>query len=331
MGTMTETEIEAGGGQLRHDWTVDELRAIHDLPLTELLYRAQTEHRRFHEPGAVQCCTLLSIKTGHCPEDCSYCAQSARYDTGIETNSLMDLDSVLEAARKAKEHGATRFCMGAAWRDVPEGKQFDRVLDMVRGVRALGMEACCTLGMLTHDQAQRLAAAGLSAYNHNLDTSPEYYDKIITTRSYDERLETHEHVRAAGINLCCGGIIGIGESITDRMRLLQVLASRTPHPESVPINLLARVAGTPLGETPAIDPFEMIRMVATARIAMPASMVRFAAGRRGLSQEIQALCFMAGANSIFTGDKLLTTPNPGESHDAELFARTGMKPMELTA
>ncbi len=331
MGTLTETEIEAGGWQLRHDWSVDELRALHDLPLTELLFRAQTAHRRYHEPDAIQCCTLLSIKTGHCPEDCAYCAQSARYDTGIETNSLMDLDAVLAAARRAKEHGATRFCMGAAWRDAPEGKQFGRVLEMVRGVRGLGMEACCTLGMLTREQAQRLAEAGLSAYNHNLDTSPEYYDKIITTRSYDERLETHEHVRAAGITLCCGGIIGIGESITDRMRLLQVLANRAPHPESVPINLLARVKGTPLGETPPIDPFEMVRMIATARIAMPASMVRFAAGRRGLSQEVQALCFMAGANSIFTGDKLLTTPNPGESHDAELFARTGMKPMELSA
>lgn len=327
MGTLIDSELEAAG--LRYDWTVEELRAIHDLPLTELLYRAQTEHRRFHEPGTVQCCTLLSIKTGHCPEDCSYCAQSARYDTGIETNSLMNLDEVLTAARKAKEHGATRFCMGAAWRDVPEGKQFDRVLDMVRGVRALGMEACCTLGMLTRDQAQRLADAGLTAYNHNVDTSPEYYDKIITTRTFQERLDTHEHIRAAGINLCCGGIIGIGESTTDRMRMLQVLANKAPHPESVPINLLARVPGTPLGETPELDPIEMVRMVATARISMPASMVRFAAGRRGLSQEIQVLCFMAGANSIFTGDKLLTTPNPGESHDAELFTRTGMKPMEL--
>ncbi len=330
MGTLIDADVEAGGG-LRHDWTVEELQALHDLPLTELLFRAQTEHRRFHAPGEIQCCTLLSVKTGYCPEDCSYCAQSARYDTGIETNALMDLDEVLGAARRAKERGATRFCMGAAWRDVPEGKQFDRVLEMVRGVRALGMEACCTMGMLTREQAQRLGEAGLTAYNHNLDTSPEFYDKIITTRTYDERLQTHEHIRDAGVGLCCGGIIGIGESITDRMRLLQVLASRTPHPESVPINLLARVAGTPLGETPAIDPFEMVRMVATARIAMPASMVRFAAGRRGLSQEIQALCFMAGANSIFTGDKLLTTPNPGESHDAELFARTGMKPMELPA
>jgi biotin synthase len=332
MGTLTETEIEAGGvGQpLRHDWSVAELRAIHDLPLTDLLYRAQTEHRRYHEAGLVQCCTLLSIKTGHCPENCGYCAQSAHYDTGVESHGLLPLDDVLTAARRAKDHGSTRFCMGAAWRDVPDGKQFDRVLEMVRGVRKMGMEACCTLGMLTREQAQRLAEAGLTAYNHNLDTSPEFYDKVVTTRTYDERLQTLQRVRESGVTLCCGGIIGIGETVTDRMRLLQVLSGHDPHPESVPINLLARIAGTPLGETPPIDPFEMVRMIATARIAMPASTVRFAAGRRGLSQEVQALCFMAGANSIFTGDKLLTTPNPGESHDAELFARTGLKAMLST-
>ncbi len=330
MGT-TRCVADEQDSAFRFDWTVDELRAIHDAPLTELLYRAQTVHRQYHEPGAVQCCTLLSIKTGHCPEDCAYCAQSVHYDTGVKAHALLDLDAVLDAARRAKAQGATRFCMGAAWRDVPEGKQFDRVLDMVRGVRAMGMEACCTLGMLTRDQARRLADAGLTAYNHNIDTSPEFYGEIITTRTFDERLETHEYVREAGISLCCGGIIGIGESITDRMRMLQVLANKAPHPESVPINLLARIEGTPLGETPPLEPFEMVRMIATARIAMPASMVRFAAGRLGLAHAVQALCFMAGANSIFAGDKLLTTPNPGDDEDAALFQKTGLRPMEATA
>lgn len=330
MATIPDT-FAARDAELRYNWSVDELRAIHDAPLTDLLYRAQTVHRQYHEPGAVQCCTLLSIKTGHCPEDCAYCAQSAHYDTGVKAHALLDVEEVLDAAQRARERGATRFCMGAAWRDVPEGKQFDRVLDMVRGVRALGMEACCTLGMLTRDQAQRLADAGLTAYNHNIDTSPEFYSEIITTRTFDERLQTHEHVREAGISLCCGGIIGIGETLTDRMRMVQVLANKAPHPESVPINLLARTEGTPLGDTPPIDPFEMVRMIATARIAMPGSMVRFAAGRLGLGHEVQALCFMAGANSIFTGDKLLTTPNPGDDEDAALFRKTGLRPMEATA
>jgi len=330
MGTMTDTELDTNS-PLRHDWTVNELRAIHDLPLTDLLYRAQTVHRRYHAADTVQCCTLLSIKTGHCPEDCGYCPQSSHHETTVDSHGLLDVDSVLAAATRAREHGATRFCMGAAWRDAPEGKQFDRVLDMVRGVRALGMEACCTLGMLSRDQAQRLSGAGLTAYNHNLDSSPEFYDKVVTTRTYDERLQTLAHVRESGVTLCCGGIIGMGETVTDRMRLLQVLAGHDPHPESVPVNVLVRVPGTPMAELPPVDPFEMVRMIATARIAMPASMVRFAAGRTGLSPEVQTLCFMAGANSIFTGDKLLTTPNPGESHDADLFARTGMKPMELTA
>jgi biotin synthase len=330
MATIPETPA-AYGEDLRHDWSVEELRDIHDLPLTDLLYRAQTVHRRYHDAGTVQCCTLLSIKTGHCPENCGYCPQSAHYDTGVEAHGLLDVDAVLEAARRAKDHGATRFCMGAAWRDAPEGRQFDRVLDMVRGVRALGMEACCTLGMLNRGQAQRLADAGLTAYNHNLDSSPEFYHRVVTTRTYDERLQTLAHVRESGVTLCCGGIIGMGETVTDRMRLLQVLAGHDPHPESVPINVLVRVPGTPMADLPPVDPFEMVRMIAAARIAMPASMVRFAAGRTGLSQEVQALCFMAGANSIFTGDKLLTTPNPGDDHDAALFRKTGLRPMEATA
>jgi biotin synthase len=330
MATIPETPA-AQDTALRHDWTVDELRAIHDAPLTDLLYRAQTVHRQYHEPGTVQQCTLLSIKTGHCPEDCGYCPQSAHHDTQVDAHGLLDVDAVLEAARRARDHGATRFCMGAAWRDAPEGRQFDRVLDMVRGVRALGMEACCTLGMLTRDQADRLADAGLTAYNHNLDSSPEFYDEVVTTRSYDERLQTLSHVRESGVTLCCGGIIGMGETITDRMRLLEVLAGHDPHPESVPINVLVRVPGTPMAEKPPVDPFEMVRMIATARIAMPRSMVRFAAGRMDLAHEVQALCFMAGANSIFTGDRLLTTPNPGEDTDAALFRKTGLKPMPSRA
>lgn len=311
----------------RYSWTASELRAIHDLPLNELLYRAQTLHREYHDPAEIQCCTLLSIKTGACPEDCAYCPQSAHYDTGVQAHGLLDVDTVLGAARRARDNGATRFCMGAAWRDVRDGEPFDRVLDMVRGVRALGMEACCTLGMLTERQARRLAEAGLTAYNHNLDTSPEFYGEIITTRTYQERLDTLRHVRDAGITLCTGGIIGMGETIDDRMKMLAILASHKPHPESVPINALVRVPGTPLADRPPVDPFEMVRMIATARIAMPASIVRFAAGRTGLSQEAQALCFMAGANSIFTGDKLLTTPNPGDDHDRALLEKVGMRPM----
>ena len=313
----------------RHDWSVDELRAIHDTPLNDLLYRAQTEHRQYHDSEKVQLCTLLSIKTGACPENCGYCPQSAHYDAGVESESLMDVDKVLEAAVCAKKNGSTRFCMGASWRDAPQNEQFDRVLDMVRGVSALDMEVCCTLGMLSQDQAEQLADAGLTAYNHNLDTSPEFYDQVVTTRTYDERLQTLQHVRDAGTTLCTGGILGMGESILDRMKMLEVLASHDPHPESVPINLLVPVPGTPMADLPPVDPFEMVRMVATARIAMPGSVVRFAAGRTGMSQELQALCFMAGANSIFTGEKLLTTPNPGEDHDKALLDKMGMTPMEL--
>ena len=313
---------------LCHDWTASELRAIHDLPLPELIFQAQTAHRAHHDPAKVQLCTLLSIKTGGCPEDCGYCPQSAHYDTGVDSQDLLDVDTVLEAAQRAKEDGATRFCMGAAWRDARGGEQFDRVLDMVRGVRALGMEACCTLGMLTDRQAQQLGEAGLTAYNHNLDSGPEFYSDIVTTRTYDERLDTLKRVRDAGITMCCGGILGMGESIDDRMDLLAVLSSYDPHPESVPINALVRVPGTPLADRPPVDPFEMVRMIATARIAMPSSVVRLAAGRVGMSQEAQALCLLAGANSIFTGDKLLTTPNPGDAHDQALLDKIGLAPLD---
>ena len=312
---------------LRHDWTVDELRALHDLPLTELVFRAQTVHRMHHEPNKVQLCTLLSIKTGACPENCGYCPQSAHFETSVESEKLLDVDEVLAAAKLAKENGSSRFCMGAAWRDAPQNEQFDRVLEMVRGVRSMGMEACCTLGMLTQDQAGQLAEAGLTAYNHNLDTSPEFYDQVVTTRTYDERLETLQHVRESGVTLCTGGILGMGESINDRMQMLATLATHDPHPESVPINALVRVPGTPMADRPPIDPFEMVRMVATARLSMPASVVRFAAGRTELSHETQALCFMAGANSIFTGEKLLTTPNPGEDQDRILMDKVGLEPM----
>jgi len=311
---------------LRHDWSVVELRAIHDQPLTDLMFAAQTAHRRYHDPTKVQLCTLLSIKTGACPEDCSYCPQSAHYEAEVGREDLLDVGTVLDAAQEASDQGATRFCMGAAWRDVRDGAEFDAVLDMVRGVRALGMEACCTLGMLTGKQAKRLAEAGLTAYNHNLDTSPEFYSEIVTTRSYDERLETIRHVRDAGVTLCCGGILGMGESVDDRMGLLAVLAGQDPHPESVPINALVAVAGTPLADRDPVDALEMVRMIATARIIMPASIVRLAAGRVGMSPETQALCFLAGANSIFTGDKLLTTPNPGDDHDGALLERLGMEP-----
>jgi len=324
---MAVVEHEEMAAELRHDWTAAELRALHDLPFTELVYRAQSVHRRHHAPNTVQLCTLLSIKTGACPEDCSYCPQSAHHDTGLEKEKLLDVEEVLEAARAAKSNGSTRFCMGAAWREVREGEQFERVLEMVRGVRALEMEACCTLGMLSEDQARRLAEAGLTAYNHNLDTGPEFYGEIISTRCYEDRLQTIQHVRASGVTVCCGGIIGMGERIEDRMDMLAVLAGHDPHPESVPINALVAVAGTPLANQPPVDPFEMVRMIATARIAMPASVVRLSAGRTAMSDETQALCFLAGANSIFTGDKLLTTPNPGEDHDQALLARLGLAPM----
>ncbi len=310
---------------LRHDWTVAEIEAIYSAPLPDLIFRAQTTHRAFHRTGEVQGCALLSIKTGGCPEDCAYCPQSAHYKTGVEREGLLSVDATLRAARNAKAQGASRFCMGAAWRDIPNGEQFERVLDMVRGVRALGLEACCTLGMLTDAQATALAGAGLTAYNHNLDTSAEFYGEIISTRTYQDRLTTLDRVRRSGVTVCCGGIIGMGESRQERYRLLRELSMLDPHPESVPVNMLVRVEGTPLAKQSAVDPLELVRMVAAARILMPASMVRLSAGRLSLSDEAQALCFLAGANSIFMGDRLLTTPNPEADVDRRLFDKLGMR------
>ncbi len=319
--TSTDTVL------VRHDWRDAELRAVHDLPLPELLFRAQATHRAFHDPTKVQLCTLVSIKTGGCPEDCAYCPQSAHYDTGLERQRLLSVETVLTAARDAKATGSTRLCMGAAWREVKDGPEFERVLEMVRAVADEGLEVCCTLGMLTANQAERLAAAGLKAYNHNLDTGPDYYEKIITTRTYADRLRTLGHVRRAGVTVCCGGILGMGESIADRVAMLGVLARMDPHPESVPINALVAVAGTPLGDREPVSGLEMARMIATARVAMPRAFVRLSAGRTAMSDETQALCLVAGANSIFTGEKLLTTPNPGQDADAVLFARLGLEPL----
>ena len=312
---------------LRHNWTLAEIEAIYAAPLPDLIFRAQTVHRAHHRTDEVQGCVLLSIKTGGCPEDCAYCPQSAHYKTGVEREGLVSVEAALEAAGNAKAQGATRFCMGAAWRDIPKGEQFERVLDMVRGVRALGMEACCTLGMLTDEQAAALAEAGLTAYNHNLDTSSEFYGEIISTRTYEDRLATLERVRRSGVTVCCGGIIGMGESRQERYRLLRELSTLDPHPESVPVNMLVRVEGTPLAKQRAEDPLELVRMIATARILMPESMVRLSAGRMSLSDEAQALCFLAGANSIFMGDKLLTTPNPEANVDRQLFDKLGMRLM----
>src|SRR5688572_10522969 len=310
---------------MRHDWAVAEIEDIYTAPLPDLIFRAQTVHRAHHRADEVQGCMLLSIKTGGCPEDCAYCPQSAHYSTGVARTDLVSLDELTEAATRAREQGATRFCMGAAWRDVPDGAPFERVLEMVGVVRGLGMEACCTLGMLTQDQADALAAAGLTAYNHNLDTSPEFYGQIITTRTYDDRLQTLARVRRAGVTVCSGGIIGMGEDRGVRYRMLRQLAALDPHPESVPINLLVRVGGTPLADVPPEDPLELVRTIATARLLMPASFVRLSAGRLSLTDEAQALCFVAGANSIFLGDRLLTTPNPGQTHDDDLLARLGMR------
>jgi biotin synthase len=311
----------------RHDWSLAEVRELHDLPLSELLYRAQTLHRLHHAASEVQLCTLLSIKTGGCPENCSYCPQSAHYETGVAKEPLMDVEEVLAAARTARDAGASRFCMGAAWREVRDGEPFDRVCDMVRGVTDLGMEACVTLGMLDERQARRLKDAGLVAYNHNLDSSREFYDRIITTRTYDERLDTLRHVREAGITVCSGGIIGMGESIDDRCGMLVELANLPVHPESVPVNALVAVAGTPLADRAPVKPFELVRMIAVARILMPTSVVRLSAGRSALSDEAQALCFFAGANSIFYGEKLLTTGNPEADHDRELLEELGVSPL----
>ena len=309
----------------RHDWTLAEIEAIYTAPLLDLVFQAQQVHRAHHPPNEIQGCILLNIKTGGCPEDCGYCPQSAHYRTGVGRRELLDVEEVLGSARQARAQGATRFCMGAAWREVSSGPDFDRVLEMVAGVRALGLEACCTLGMLTQDQADALAKAGLSAYNHNLDSSPEFYEEIITTRTYQERLDTLARVRRAGITVCCGGIIGMGESRRDRCQLLEQLAVLDPHPESVPINLLVRVDGTPLADRPPEDPLELVRVIATSRVLLPRSIVRLSAGRLSLSEEAQALCFLAGANSVFLGERLLTTPNPSEAADRLLFERLGLR------
>ena len=312
---------------IRHDWQTSEIVDLLQSPLFDLLDQARAINRRYHADGQVQLASLLSIKTGSCPEDCKYCPQSAHYakKTGLDRESLLDVDDVLAKARLAKDAGATRFCMGAAWRQAKDGPDFDKVLDMVRGVRALEMEACVTLGMVTKDQADRLADAGLTAYNHNLDTSPEFYKEIITTRTYEDRLETIANVRSAGVEVCCGGIIGMGESIEDRARLLQELATLEPHPESVPINALVPVPGTPLESQARVEPLELVRMVATARILMPTSFVRLSAGRESLNKEAQILCFLAGANSIFYGDKLLTTANNDAADDRVLIAEAGLR------
>jgi biotin synthase len=307
-------------------WTVAEARAVYELPLTELTFRAQSVHRDYHPPNAVQLCTLLSIKTGACPEDCSYCPQSSKYDTGLEAERLLDVAEVLETAARARDAGASRFCMGAAWRSPkPGSRQFEQVLDMVRGVRSLGMEACCTLGMLDADQAAQLKEAGLSAYNHNLDTSKEFYGEIITTRTYEDRLRTIKNVSDAGISVCSGGIIGMGETIGDRLGMLVTLANLRPQPESVPINALVAVPGTPLEDQKPVDPVELARMCATARIMLPTALVRLSAGRSSMSREAQLLCFLAGANSIFFGDRLLTTGNPGEDADLEMLRVAGLE------
>jgi biotin synthase len=314
-------------GAVRHDWTRGEIGALFDLPFPELMFRAQSVHRQCFDPTEVQISTLLSIKTGGCPEDCAYCPQSARYHTGVEAEKLMALDAVVAEARAAKKAGATRFCMGAAWRSL-KGRDLEQVCAMVEAVKGLGLETCATLGMLSGAQAHELKRCGLDYYNHNLDTSPEFYGEIITTRVYRDRLETLEHVRDAGIHVCCGGIVGMGESRADRIGMITTLAALPVHPESVPINMLVRVAGTPLAGQPPLDPFEFVRTIAVARIVMPRSMVRLSAGREDMSEEMQALCFLAGANSIFYGPKLLTTANPERDHDRVLMDRLGLSPMQ---
>jgi biotin synthase len=308
---------------VRHDWTLDQIKTLFEQPFNDLLFRAQTTHRANFDANAVQISTLLSIKTGACPEDCAYCPQSAKYDTGLERERLLPLDEVRTAATNARQNGATRFCMGAAWRN-PTDKNLDKVIEMINVVKELGMESCVTLGMLTREQTQKLKQAGLDYYNHNLDTSPEYYQEIITTRTYQDRLDTLENLRAEDINVCCGGIIGMGETDKDRAALLQQLANLPEHPQSVPINLLVRIENTPLYGTDELDPIDFVRTIAVARIMMPASVVRLSAGRTAMSEELQALCFLAGANSIFYGDTLLTTPNPDENLDQDLFDKLGI-------
>ncbi len=320
MTQLVEPKLES----IRHDWSDQEIEALFSQPFADLMFAAQNVHRQHFDPNEVQVSTLLSIKTGKCSEDCAYCPQSVRYDTAVEDESLLELDAVITAARQAKLNGASRFCMGAAWRR-PKDKDLDKVIDMVIAVKDEGLESCLTLGMLTEQQTQRLKEAGLDYYNHNLDSSPEYYQEIISTRTYDDRLETLAHVRNAGINVCCGGILGMGESRNDRVGLMRELANQAPHPESVPINMLVRVEGTPLEAADDFDPIEFVRCIAVARILMPKSHVRLSAGREEMTDEMQALCFLAGANSIFYGEKLLTTPNPGPNHDMALFDNLGIK------
>ena len=313
---------------VRNNWNIAEVQNIYTTPLLELVFQAAAIHREYNDTGEVQVCTLLSIKTGGCPEDCSYCSQSIKNNSGVEVQALMKKEEVLEYAAKAKQAGSTRFCMGAAWREVRNNKDFDRVLDMVKGVNEMGMEVCCTLGMLTEEQARKLADAGLYSYNHNLDTSRDHYKEIITTRTYDDRLATLDNVRKAGVTVCCGGIIGLGETQEDRISMLHTLATLPEHPDSVPINALVRIKGTPLQNNARTDQWDMVRMIATARILMPRTMVRLSAGRTEMSQAEQALCFLAGANSIFAGDKLLTTPNPSFEEDQQLFDLLGLRARE---
>ncbi len=331
MDTLNRTHASPSDGT-RTDWTREEIAALFDLPFDELMWQAQGVHRAHHVAGQVQLCTLLSIKTGGCPEDCGYCSQSVHADSGVKATKLMDVRAVLQRAAEARDAGSQRFCMGAAWRN-PKDRDMDAIVAMIEGVRAMGMETCMTLGMLTPEQAERLSQAGLDYYNHNIDTAPERYGEVITTRSFDERLDTLAHVRDAGINVCCGGIVGMGETRADRVGFVHALATLPRHPESVPVNALVPVKGTVLGDmladTPLakIDDIEFVRTVAVARITMPRSMVRLSAGRESMSEATQALCFMAGANSIFTGDKLLTAGNRGDSADASLFAKLGLQPM----
>lgn len=311
---------------IRNDWTREEITEIFNKPVLNLIYEAATVHRAFHDPREVQVCTLLSVKTGGCPEDCAYCPQAARYHTDVKVEKLMEVGEVIAKAVEAKESGSTRFCMGAAWREVRDNRDFDKVIEMVKGVSSMGLEVCCTLGMLSAEQAQKLKEAGLYAYNHNLDTSEEFYSDIITTRTYDDRLETLNNVREAKISVCSGGIIGMGEAEEDRIGMLHTLATLKEHPESVPVNALVPVEGTPLEDQPRVSVWEMVRMIATARIIMPRAMIRLSAGRVRMDLEEQALCFLAGANSIFAGDKLLTTPNPGVVKDQEMFQQLELKP-----
>jgi biotin synthase len=309
---------------LKYNWNLSEAEKIYNQPFTDLIFAAQNAHRLYFSPTQIQRSTLLSVKTGGCPENCKYCPQSAHYDTGLTKHKLLPEETVLAKAEEAKVAGSTRFCMGAAWREVKDGPEFDQILVYVSKIAATGMEVCCTLGMLTLEQAQRLKTAGCYAYNHNLDTSPEYYGEIISTRIYDDRLRTLANVRKAGITVCCGGIIGMGETVSDRLRLLLQLANQQPHPESVPINLLIRIAGTPLASEDEVDPIDFVRIIATARILMPSSMVRLSAGRSSMSSELHALCFLAGANSIFAGERLLTAENPTEDQDENLLKRLGL-------